>query len=175
MVVRADAPRIGAVAAAMRRSIVAEHPGARARIQIMSEMIAPAYRPYRTAAALFSAFGVLAFAVAMIGVFSTVSYTVSQRTHEFGIRMTLGATIGDVLRAVVSRAMQPVVAGLVIGIVVAAVGSRALASLLFEVSPTNPAVMIGAAVVLLASAILASIIPAMRASRVDPVVALRVE
>jgi hypothetical protein len=175
LVIRIDPKRTGSVGPAIRRAVVAEYPGGRVRLDLMSDMLAPAYRPFRMGAALFSAFGILALIVATIGVFSTVSYSVSQRTHEFGVRIALGATMRDVIRAVVQPALAPVTAGVTIGIVAAVAGGRLVASLLYGVSPTNPGVMIGVAAILLVTGIIASIIPAIRAARVDPVVALRVE
>ena len=141
----------------------------------MEDALAPQYRPFRLGAALFGVFGLLALLVATVGVYSSVSYSVSQRTHEFGVRIALGAAIADVLGPVVRRALAPVVGGVAIGVGIALASGKLIASLLYGIEPWNVGVMLVVAFVLLAAATLAALLPAGRAARVDPVIALRAE
>jgi putative ABC transport system permease protein len=120
-------------------------------------------------------FGALALFLAAIGIYAVMAYSVSQRTREIGIRMALGAGHSSVLKLVVRQGMTMVLGGLLVGIAGAAVMAKALASFLYGVKPTDPATFVGSFVVLSAVALLACSIPAIRAARVDPVVALRCE
>jgi predicted permease len=129
----------------------------------------------RAAAALFSAFGGLALLLATMGVYGLKAYDVSRRTREIGIRMALGATSGDVQRLVLREGMRTTVTGLVIGLLLAAGLGKLLSGLLYRVSPFDPAVLTIAAIVLSTTAMLASYVPARRATRVVPLEALRSE
>ena len=129
----------------------------------------------RAAATLFSAFGGLALLLATIGVYGVKAYDVSRRTREIGIRMALGATSGDVQRLVLREGMRTTVAGLAIGLLLAAGLGKLLSGLLYRVSPFDPAVLTIAAIVLSTAAMLASYVPARRATRVVPLQALRSE
>jgi len=113
--------------------------------------------------------------LAMVGIYGVISYSVTQATQEIGIRMALGARRGDVLKMVFSYAGVLLAAGLVIGASAALGTGRYLASQLFEVKPTDPATYAAVAGVLLATGLVACAIPAFRAIRVDPLVALRNE
>lgn len=175
MVIRADPARMAGVVAATQRILRAAFPSGVPRVDLVQDAISPAYRPYRLGAALFSAFGILALLVATVGVYSTVSYTVNQRTHEFGVRIALGARLPDVVRAVLQRALGPVLVGVVAGLATAFAASRVIASLLYQVSPTDAFVMATVPLILVATAVAAATIPARRAARVDPVVALRAD
>ena len=124
---------------------------------------------------LFGTFAALGLMLAMTGIASVVSYTVSRRTREMGLRMALGANPADVSRLVVRQSMTPVIVGLAVGIGAAVLLSRYVESLLFEVPPRDIWTYAGACVVLATSALLASLVPARRAARVDPLVALRAE
>jgi ABC-type antimicrobial peptide transport system permease subunit len=104
-----------------------------------------------------------------------VSYTVRQRTREIGVRMALGARQSDVLGTVVRQGIRPAVVGLVVGLVAAAGLSRLVAGMLYEVSPTDPLTLGAVSVALVGVALLASYLPARRAARVDPMIALRSE
>ena len=121
---------------------------------------------------LFSLFGIV---LGTVGVYGVVSYSVQRRQAEFGIRMALGAEPTLLLSEVVRKGLIPVALGVTGGTVVAMFASRALASFLFEVEPTDPRSMAWAAGLLLASGVVAAVIPALRASRTDPAVALRAE
>jgi ABC-type antimicrobial peptide transport system permease subunit len=135
----------------------------------------PQLRPWRLGAELFTMFGLLALTVASIGIYSVVSYAVGQRTHEIGVRITLGARARDILDLIVSEGMQVVGVGIACGIATALLLGRFVASLLFGVTANDPSVLIGAASGLCAVAMLASAIPAWRAARVDPASALRAD
>jgi putative ABC transport system permease protein len=124
---------------------------------------------------LLGAFGLVAFALAVIGVYGVVSYVVTQRTREIGIRVALGARREQVLRLVVMGAMRPVAVGLVIGAVGAIFASRLLGTLLFNVKPGDPAVVAGIAAMLALAAIAASLVPGARATRVNPISVLKAE
>jgi ABC-type antimicrobial peptide transport system permease subunit len=141
----------------------------------MSERLEPEYRPWRLGATLFTAFGFLALLVAIVGIYSTVSYGVSQRTHEFGVRIALGARIRDVLRQVMGEGVRIVAIGIALGIALALTAGRLVSSLLYGVEPSDPAVLLLVTASLLLVAMLAALLPAWRAARVDPVTALREE
>ncbi|PYR95230.1 MAG: hypothetical protein DMF84_01950 [Acidobacteria bacterium] len=124
---------------------------------------------------LFSAFGAVALALAIIGVYGVVSYLVAQRSREIGIRVALGAQRAQVLRLVVAGALRPVIVGLAIGSIAAFFATRLLGTLLFKVKPGDPSVLAMIAAVLAGAALLASLVPARRATRVDPVQVLRAD
>ena len=119
--------------------------------------------------------GLVAFALAVVGVYGVVSYVVTQRTREIGIRVALGARRQQVLRLVVMGAMRPVIVGLVIGSVGAVFAARLLGTLLFSVKAGDPVVIAGIAALLAMAAMAASLVPGARATRVDPITVLKVE
>jgi len=131
--------------------------------------------PSRIVAALSGVLGALALLLASIGVHGVVSYGVSQRIREIGIRMTLGADGRDVMRLVLRQALRPVVIGAIVGVIGCAAVSQVLSDVLYGIGSHDPIAFIGVPVFLLGVAFLASYIPARRAVRVDPVVALRYE
>ncbi len=131
--------------------------------------------PARTTGVLLGVSGFLALALTSIGLFGVISYIVSQRTHEIGVRMALGARQGDVLRLVVRHGLFLTVIGLVVGLGISFGAAQLLSSLLYGIAPTDPTTFIGAALVLCVVVVLACYIPARRAMRVDPIVALRYE
>lgn len=124
-------------------------------------------------AALFGLFGLLGMLLASVGIYGVMAYMVAQRTSEIGIRMALGAQPRDVLRLVVGQGMRLVVTGIVLGVACSLALSRLMSSLLFEISPTDPMTFVTVSGVLAAVALLAGWLPALRASRIDPVLALR--
>jgi putative ABC transport system permease protein len=137
--------------------------------------LARAYWLPRFAAGLATGFGLLALTLATMGLYGMMAYAVSRRTREIGIRVTLGAQGRDVLKLVIGRGMLLVIAGVVIGLAGAFALTRVLSSLLFGVSATDPLTYIAITLLLIAVALLACWIPARRATKVDPMVALRFE
>ncbi|HEV2419212.1 MAG TPA: ABC transporter permease [Terriglobia bacterium] len=141
----------------------------------MDEVIADAMAPRWFKLVLLGLFALLALALAAIGIYGVLSYGAAQRTHEFGIRMALGAQKRDVLRIVLGRGMGLALTGISIGIVGALGLTRFLSSLLYGVTPTDPLTLGVVSLILLGVALLACYIPARRAAKVDPMVALRHE
>ncbi len=138
-------------------------------------LVATALSQRRVAMLTMAVFAGLALVLAMVGIYGVISYSVTQATQEIGIRMALGARRSDVLHIVFAYAGTLIVAGLVIGLAAAVGASRLLAAQLFEVRPTDPATYAAVAATLLATGVVASALPAFRAMRVDPVIALRNE
>ncbi|HZE71519.1 MAG TPA: ABC transporter permease [Pyrinomonadaceae bacterium] len=144
-------------------------------LMIEDENLAIPYWGPRVAAGMASTFGVLALVLATMGLYSVMMYVVTQRTREIGIRMALGATLKDVLRMIVSQGMRMVLVGLVLGLAGAFALTRVFASLLLGVGTTDPLTFFGVAILLFVIALLACLIPAHRATKVNPLVALRYE
>ncbi len=124
---------------------------------------------------LAAIFGALALVLAAVGIYGVVAYSVTQRTREFGVRMALGASRADILRQVVREGMSLAIVGMIIGIAGAAALARTLSSLLFGITPGDPATFAAAALVLPLAALAASWLPARRAASRNPVAALRTE
>ena len=144
-------------------------------INTIGELIDQGLWAPRMGAALLTVFGGLALFLAVVGVYGVLSYSVNQQTREIGIRMAMGAQSGRILSLVVGQGMRLGIAGLTLGILIALAATRVLSSLLFGVSAHDPLIFVGVSVVLATAAILACYIPARRATRVDPLVALRYE
>jgi predicted permease len=132
-------------------------------------------RAWQLGATMFTIFGGLGLLLAGVGLYAVMTYTTTQRTHELGVRMALGAQAADVVRLVVAGGLRVAVVGVALGAGVALFAGRFIAPLLFNISPTDPSVFAVVALTLLATAALASLVPAWRATRVDPNVALRTE
>jgi ABC-type antimicrobial peptide transport system permease subunit len=143
--------------------------------ETMSDVIADSLAAKRFAMVLLGVFAALAVLLSSIGIYGVISYVVGQRTHEIGIRMALGAERGSVLRMILQQAGKMVLLGVVVGLAAALALTRLMASMLFEVSAHDPLTFLGVAVLLGAVALTACYLPARRATRVDPIIALRYE
>jgi len=144
-------------------------------VQPMTEIVEESVAPPRFRAMLLSLFGAAALILAVVGIYGVLSYSVGRRTRELGIRVALGAERRDVLRLVIGEGLALTGLGLAAGVVGAAVLTRFLASLLFGVGRFDPTTYAGVALALVATGVLACWVPARRATRVDPVTALRAE
>lgn len=144
-------------------------------LKTMDDVVAQSTGPRRLPAQLLSVFAGIAMLLAMLGIYGITSYYVTQRTHEIGVRMALGAQIVDVLKLVLRRAMLLAVVGVGIGIAGSVALTRYLTSLLFGVKPIDVITFAGVAVVLIAVALIACLVPARRAAKIDPLAALRYE
>jgi len=120
-------------------------------------------------------FALTALLLAALGIYGTISYLVNERTHEIGIRLALGATRGRILQMILRQGLELAIAGAAVGLVGALIVSHLMAGLLYGVMPTDHLTFVGVTLVLTAVVLAASYIPAMRAMRVDPLVALRYE
>ena len=146
-----------------------------ASVATMEQVLANSVAARRFNMVLIGAFAALALALSALGIYGVISYTVSQRTHEIGIRVALGARGSHVLRLVVGQGMALALAGVGVGLAAAAALTRLMSTLLFGVSPTDTPTFVAVAVLLSGVALAACIVPARRATKVDPMVALRYE
>jgi len=145
------------------------------QVATMDQLVGRSLGPQRFDLFLLALFAMLALAIASVGVYGVIAFSVGRRTHEIGIRLALGAAPGDILRLVIRQGMRPVLGGIALGVAGAIFVTHLMTSLLFGISPTDPLTFASVAVLLLAVALLACYIPARRAMRVDPMVALRYE
>jgi len=141
----------------------------------MDERLSDSFAPRRFRMLLFGAFASLALIIATVGIYGVISYAVSRRTNEIGIRMALGATPRDVLQMVVRQGVILTLIGITLGLAASLALSRALKSLLFNVSATDPTIFALTSLLLVTVALIASYVPARRATKVDPLQALRRE
>ena len=139
----------------------------------MQDYVSPQTQSWRTGAIVFGVFGALAVLLAMVGLYSMLSYDVTQRAHELAVRVALGARHGDLVTLVTGAGLRIVTIGAITGLAITALSSRFVAPLLFETSPYQPAILVGAVGLMLVVTIIATLMPTWRALRVDPVVALR--
>jgi putative ABC transport system permease protein len=158
----------------VRKRLQQEMPGASyVKLTPFSEVMGQQTQSWRLGATMFVAFGVLALILAAVGLYSVIAYNVTQRQHELGVRMALGARGPDVIRLVITDGLRVVGVGVGLGLLVALWAGKFVSPLLFSVSPRDPSVFALVATTLIGVAIAASWIPARRASRVDPNVVLR--
>jgi len=163
-----------AVTADVQRVIGSLDPAlAPGNVQTLERMLWSSLSPQRITAAMLSVFAGIALLLAVIGIYGVISYSVNQRTHEIGIRMALGAQRADVIRRVVRQGVVLAALGIAIGTLGSFAMARGMATLLHEVSPTDPLTFVAVAAILATVAVLGSWLPARRAAAVDPVVALR--
>jgi putative ABC transport system permease protein len=175
LVIRADRDPSSLVAAVREKIHEFDSGLAVSRAASMDQLLSDSLAQQRFTTLLLGAFAALALLLAAVGIYGVVSYGVSRRTQEIGIRMALGAQPGDVSRLIVRQGLTLVLAGAAIGLVGALALSRWIGSLLFEVKPTDPLTFIAVTILLLGTAFAACYIPGRRAMRVDPMVALRYE
>lgn len=175
MVVRTDSSPLNLAAPIRREVEELDKAVPVSGVATMQERLSQTLAKRRFSMVLLSVFAFLALTLAAVGIFGVISYSAAQRTHEIGIRMALGAQRGDVIRLVIGQGLVLVSIGVGIGIAAAVGLTRLMASLLYGVRPTDPLTFITVSIFLLAVALIASCIPARRAARVDPMVALRHE
>jgi ABC-type antimicrobial peptide transport system permease subunit len=160
----------------VRKAFAAFDPSVRlTRVKTLSELLDNSMSLDILLAKLTGFFGLLALMLACIGLYGVMSYTVSRRTREIGLRMALGSQRSQVLGLILKESMKVVAIGVLAGIPLALIASKALSSILFRLGSSDPVSMAGVIVVLAAVSGLAGLIPALRATRVDPIVALRYE
>jgi predicted permease len=175
LVVRHDGPA-GAMTTALRRLVQSRDPDMPLYdVRTMEESLRFALWEQRIYMVMMAVFAALALVIAVVGVYGVMNYSVAQRTQEIGIRMALGAARADVLRLVVGQALRLTLIGMGIGLAGAYAVTRLMASQVFGVSTSDPPTFVGVTIILAASALIAAWVPAERATRVDPMVALRSE
>jgi putative ABC transport system permease protein len=144
-------------------------------VRTMNEVVSKSLADRRFALVVLALFAGVALLLASIGIYGVMAYTFSQRTHEIGIRVALGAQRNDILRMALGEGVILVAVGLGVGLIGALVVTRFLRAMLFSVTPTDPLTFLAIALLLATAALLACFIPARRATEVDPLVALREE
>jgi putative ABC transport system permease protein len=160
----------------IRAAVAAVDPGQPvANLETMEQYVAGSLAPQRITASLLAIFSLIALFLASLGLYGVISYNVAQRTHEIGIRMALGAERHQVWRLVLAQGMRSALLGVLLGAVGASLVARYLRSQLFSVNAFDPMTILLASLVLLAVALVACLIPASRAIKVDPLEALKYE
>jgi ABC-type antimicrobial peptide transport system permease subunit len=144
-------------------------------VQTMDDVVASSFAARRLSMILLAAFAALALILSCVGIYGVISYLVSQRTHEMGLRLALGAQRSDVMRLVLAHGAKMALIGVTIGIAAALGLTRLMANQLFGVTAHDPLTFLAVAILLMLVALLACYLPARRATRVDPMVALRYE
>ena len=171
-----DPATLGRLAEAIRREALALEPSLRyVGVQPLAEIIAPQLHAWQLGATLFGVFGALALVVAAVGLYSVVAFDVEGRRREIGLRAALGAPAGAILRLVMIGSVRVAGGGIALGLAIAWLTAPLVDALLYGVSPHDLRVFIGVASALLAACVIASVVPALRAVRIDPVQTLRDE
>jgi len=173
ILLRMDPRRWSSVAAVAREEVYSRFGQGTARIGRMTDGLESQFRVWRVGSQLFTAFGVLALLITVVGVYGVVAYAVAQRTQEMGVRIALGAKMRDILRLVLGDGLRAVSLGVVLGVGVAFMLGRLVESFLYGVTPRDPIATLAAVAVMLAAGLAASFVPAWRAGQVDPCEALR--
>jgi ABC-type antimicrobial peptide transport system permease subunit len=159
----------------IRREVAAIDREVPVEIGTMNDLIAQSVADRRFMVLVLGAFAAVALLLAVVGIYAVVSYAVAQRTREIGVRLALGATAGQVRGLVLASAMRAVIPGLVVGALLAAGTAQALRSLLYGVTPFDAAALAAAVALLGVAAVVSSLLPAVRATRVDPLIAMHAE
>ena len=160
----------------LRRRLQEEMPGTSyVTVTRLGGLVDAESRSWVMGATVFTAFGALALVLAAVGLYSVIAYNVAQRRQELAVRVALGAALGDIVRLVVGEGLRLALAGAVVGGAIALIAAPRIAPLLFNQPPRDPVVFGAVTAALLAVAILASMVPAIRGARVDPNAALRAE
>ena len=146
-----------------------------ADLRVLYDLTESERRPWNLGATMFTAFGVLALLLSAVGLYGVMAYGVTQRTHEMGVRRALGAQAGNVVALVVRQGVGAVSAGIAVGLVATIAASRFVEPHLYRISPRDPVVLVLVVLTLMLVAVIASMVPAWRASRVSPMVAMRAE
>jgi putative ABC transport system permease protein len=175
LLVRTEVEPLGLAAAVRAQVSALNKDQAVFNVRTMEQIVAQSVATRRFSMLLLTVFAVVALALASLGIYGLMSYAVAQRTREIGVRMALGAQVNDVLRLVLGQGMKLALVGVALGLVASVALTRTMKTLLFGVSATDPLTFAVLALLLIAVALLACYIPARRATRVDPLVALRCE
>jgi ABC-type antimicrobial peptide transport system permease subunit len=176
LLVRVGDGDAGALIPVIRREVQALAPNMPfVQVAPYEDLVAPQLRPWKLGATMFGIYGIIALVIAAVGLYSVLAYWVSQRTHEIGVRMALGAQRLDVLRMVALQSTRAIGLGIVIGAALAAFGARWVADILYETSPHDIGVYGIAALVLAVASLIAAVVPTHRSTRIDPAAAIRTE
>ena len=175
LLIRAESDPINMVAAVRSRILEIDPEQSVTGVRTVNDEMASAVAPQRFNLVLLGVFAAIALLMATMGIYGVMSYAVTQRTHEIGIRMALGARQSEVRKMIVSQGMAMALIGVGIGLLAAYGVTRVLSKMLYSVSVTDPGIFVGIAVLLIVVALLASYLPARRATKVDPLIALRHE
>ena len=167
---------LAALSAAVRREVQTIDPSQPvSNVKTMAQLMSESVSAHHLAMTMFELFAILALLLVGVGIYGVMAYTVTQRTQEIGLRMALGARAGDVLRLVMRQGMKLTLTGVTVGVASALWVTRLMKNLLFEVSATDPVTFVLVALLITFVALLACYVPARRATKVDPMIALRHE